>query len=130
MRSVPIATRGMRRRTPSAISSFLANVILHSPPLLLRVDDSQSPCVPPPLSRMRRRERARSAGEARCAGTAVGITSEGEKRALQRSGEERVVLMSDVCAVVEAARTKLNAVAPPAADPLPVEPARPYPTKA
>jgi hypothetical protein len=63
-------------------------------------------------------------------GTAVGITSEGEKRARQRSPDERIVLMSDVCTVVKTARTKLNAVARPAAAPLPVEPARPYPAKA
>jgi hypothetical protein len=62
-------------------------------------------------------------------GTAVGMTSEGEKQARQRSGNERIVLMSDVCTVVKTARAKLTAVASPAATPLPVEPAKPYPTK-
>jgi S1-C subfamily serine protease len=63
-------------------------------------------------------------------GTVVGITSEGDERPQQGGGDARVVRMSEVCAVVELARTKVSQAAPPAATPLPVEPARTYPAKA
>jgi S1-C subfamily serine protease len=62
-------------------------------------------------------------------GTALGMTSEGTDRQSQSSDDPRVVRTSEVCAVVELARTKVTGVAPPGT-PLPIEPARPYPTKA
>ena len=63
-------------------------------------------------------------------GAAIGITSENGEPASQTRRDVRVVLLRDVCALVESARTKIDAVAPPAATPLPMEPDRPYPAKA
>ncbi len=62
-------------------------------------------------------------------GAAIGITSEGNERPRQSASDPRVVRMSEVCAVVELARTKVTATAPPGTH-LPLEPARPYPAKA
>lgn len=61
-------------------------------------------------------------------GAMLGITSEGDARMRRNSADTRVVRTSDICAVVDLARTKIAGTAPPPAMPLPVEPARPYPT--
>lgn len=63
-------------------------------------------------------------------GNVVGITSQGDGHIRQGRPDIRVVRMSEVCAVVELARTKASQAVPPHATPLPVEPARAYPAKA
>ena len=62
-------------------------------------------------------------------GALLGITSEGDKRAREHGADPRIVRASEICRVVELARTKMAGVAPPSATPLPVEPAKLYSTK-
>ncbi len=62
-------------------------------------------------------------------GALLGLTSEGDKRAREHGADPRIVRASEVCAVVELARTKLAVGAPPPATPLPVEPTKPYASK-
>lgn len=61
-------------------------------------------------------------------GAFVGILSEGDERMRRNAADVRVVRAAEVCEVVARAQTALATTAAPPGTPLPVEPARAYPT--
>jgi hypothetical protein len=63
-------------------------------------------------------------------GEAVGLTSSLDDNERTRGRDSRVVRSETACAVIAAAEAKMKSAAPPAAAPLPVEPAKPFPLDA
>lgn len=61
-------------------------------------------------------------------GEFVGIVSEGDERMRRNAVDVRVVRAAEVCDVVARAQTALATTAAPSGTPLPVEPAKAYPT--
>ena len=63
-------------------------------------------------------------------GEAVGLTSSLDDNERTRGRDSRVVRSETACAVIASAEAKMKSAAPPAAAPLPVEPAKPFPLDA
>lgn len=61
-------------------------------------------------------------------GALLGILSEGDERMRRNAVDVRVVRTTEVCEVVSRARRTLDAIPPPPASALPVEPSKPFPT--